>query len=98
MSTSSGSIDSADGGSTITTTTAAPIDFSQSLDAGETTMTGHKFFNTATAHTSTGSDPSMDKYTAAFSGAQVRNCGCVHGLSTMFGDRSVLQLATRKGC
>ena len=69
---SSGSFDLTDGSSRVTST-AAPVDFSQSLGAGETTMEGHKLFS-PDRHTSSGSDPSMDmdKYTAAFSGAQVQ--------------------------
>ena len=74
-SSSGGSFDLADGGScnATTTTTASPVDFSQSLGTGENTMAaGHKFFGSPTAAHASGSDPSMDKYTAAFSGAQAR--------------------------
>ena len=74
---SGGSFDLTDGRSscastTATVTSASPVDFSQSLGTGEAAMAtaaAHKFFGSPNANTS-GSDPSMDKYTAAFSGAQ----------------------------
>ena len=71
VSSSSGSLDLTDGScaaATATATASPVVDFSQSLGTGETTMAaGHNKF----AHASSGSDPSMDKYTAAFSGAKV---------------------------
>ena len=76
---SGGSFDLTDGRSscastTATVTSASPVDFSQSLGTGETAMAtaaAHKFFGSPNAASnSSGSDPSMDKYTAAFSGAQ----------------------------
>ena len=71
VSSSSGSFDLTDGScaaATATATASPVVDFSQSLGTGETTMAaGHNTF----AHASSGSDPSMDKYTAAFSGAKV---------------------------
>ena len=78
---SGGSFDLTDGGgsctrTTATVTSASPVDFSQSLGTGETAMAtaaaaAHKFFGSPDAASNTsGSDPSMDKYTAAFSGAQ----------------------------
>ena len=75
---SGGSFDLTDGSgncaSNPTVTSASPVDFSQSLGTGEASMAtaaAHKFFGSPTAASNTsGSDPSMDKYTAAFSGAQ----------------------------
>ena len=70
---SGGSFDLTDGRSNCATvTSASPVDFSQSLGTGEAAMAtaaAHKFFGSPASNTS-GSDPSMDKYTAAFSGAQ----------------------------
>ena len=75
---SGGSFDLNDGrssyASNTTVTSASPVDFSQSLGTGEAAMAtaaAHKFFGSPDAASNTsGSDPSMDKYTAAFSGAQ----------------------------
>ena len=57
---------------TAAATAAHPVDFSQSLGTGESAMAaaGQSFFAPTTAHASSSSDPSVDKYTAAFSGAQ----------------------------
>ena len=72
---SGGSFDLTDGRSNCATvTSASPVDFSQSLGTGETAMAtaaAHKFFGSPDGASNTsGSDPSMDKYTAAFSDAQ----------------------------